>query len=483
MFSLKKFIFIFLLILIIKNENVFCWSGYNGYEGGISSGTVDNKTVFDYKEIQYITGSAVTFEGTLTIKKSKKTSSITTSYSYDLEGKNGETLAREISFTDSVEEKENNQDTHNMKISGTPKEVIKDDLITYTLESYDFMQSVLVDKKPAINYSVGNIWGSKKYKKESDGVEVGEVAVDISAELYGYDQYWSNTESIMYNFLVKNKNIGNTNWSKNSYDISISSSIQKQLTYAKNLPNLISFSEGYVLRQFNNNILKYNNIIDNKIESFSYESYPIQKRLISVDFPELDGHWSEENIKKLYGLEILNESKNINPENNTLRGDYIKMIYNTIKEIPNDPLFNTKTTSTKSTKYTSTFKDVPNNHPDIKEYMEIFEKGIVKGDGNGYLNIHDNLKFIDALVILVRAIGLNNTEFSNRDKIFKDENDIPSYGKNAVDISYEMGLIEGDTDGYLNPNENLSNARSSAIIIRFVEFMSEKLYKDYRKSI
>jgi len=35
---------------------------------------------------------------------------------------------------------------------------------TYTLENYDFTKTNIKDKKPAVDYFAGNLWGKKTYR-------------------------------------------------------------------------------------------------------------------------------------------------------------------------------------------------------------------------------------------------------------------------------------------------------------------------------
>ncbi|MEN8906286.1 MAG: S-layer homology domain-containing protein, partial [Clostridiales bacterium] len=335
--------------------------------------------------------------------------------------------------------------------------------------------------------------------KNTEGTNLGNVTVDITADIYGYNQYWSNTETILYKYLINGENIidnASDKWG-GEVDLTTSSSVSNELVYMKNAPEIISFTGGYINRQYNNNILEYtsslpefdqNNratdLINKKHESYTIDSYPKQQRLMSVDFSELRGHWAELDIKKLFGLEVLTKVNNFKAEKTTTRGEYITRVYNCAKEIPIDPLFKkNKDNENKNIKYESPFKDVPNNHPDIKEIVESFNRGIIEGNGDGYFGLDENLKFIDAVVILVRVMGLDKINSLGRNVYFKDESDIPFYAKNAVNIAYRIGLIKGDNYGYLKPQEKLTNARSSALLVRFIDYLSEGIKDDYRDGI
>jgi len=503
-------IVVIILICLFERCRVYAIDGYSGYDSGISSGAVEAKELYNYEEVQFISGEPVLFTGTLTIKKTKKNTTIDSSYKYSLtNSKNSATLTREITYTTLTTKKDNNQETSDTKITGKPKEVIIINGVTYTLQSIDFMQSVLVDKKPSINYNVGNMWAQKIYTitgtaKPATGastaaVSSGSINIDVSADIYGYNEYWGNTETISYKYLIQGENIinGETDKWGGKADVITSSSVSNQMLYMQNLPEIISFTGGYLNRQYNNNLLEYNSelpefdqnkkatdLLVKSYNSYTMDSYPKQQRLVSVDFPELKGHWAEMDIKKLFGLEILNKNDNFKPESYTTRGEYCVRVYNAVKDVPEDPLIKKTTNITNiNKKYESPFKDVPNNYPNIKEIVGAYDKGIIQGRGDGIFGLNENLKFIDAVVILIRAMGLENATTTSNSITYKDKGDIPLYALNAAMIAEKIGLIKGDLDGYLKPNENLTNARSSALIVRFIEYMSEGIKKDYRDGI
>lgn len=504
---LIKLIIIFAMALLI-NIKIYAVDGFSGYDSGISSGAIEAKNDYDYQEVQFISGKPVIFKGTVNIKKSKKTGAITSTYKYVLTNNEySATLTRNISYINKINTKDNNQETQDIQITGKPSEIIVIDGDTYTMNTIDFGMTMLVDKKPAINYNVGNMWMKKSYTiaKADTGGNDNETTtpsytldVDITADIYGYNEYWGNTETIFYNYLIKGENVvdGVTdNWGGKA-DVTTSSSVSNKLLFEENLPEIISFDGGFINKQYNNNVLKYNSelpIFDQKGNateamekldgSITMESYPVQKRLISIDIPEIKGHWAEMDIRKLYGLEILKQDADkIKPEGYTFRGDYITRVYNVVKDVPGDPLIKTTTTQTNKN-YESPFKDVPNDYPDIKEIVGAYEKGIILGRGNGYLGLYENIRFVDAVVILIRALGLENTNVTSKDFIFKDEIEIPDYAQKSIIIAQKIGLVKGDPEGYLKPNENLTNARSSALLVRFMEYMSEGLKNDYRNII
>jgi N-acetylmuramoyl-L-alanine amidase len=88
--KIKNSIFISTIVLVLTfilfiPLDVHARHGDSGYEGGISSGIIEGKTTLDYKEVSFITGKPVELEGTLTIRKSSRNDTITTTYTYNLQ--------------------------------------------------------------------------------------------------------------------------------------------------------------------------------------------------------------------------------------------------------------------------------------------------------------------------------------------------------------------------------------------------------------
>jgi hypothetical protein len=195
--------FLALLILLNAPAAVFAREGDCGYEGGISSGEAPGKTVFQYSEVSFISGQPIVFKGNLTVKKSLKQDTISTTYTYDLKksDKNA-TLKRTLVYNTRLTQKDNKQTIEETSLNGKPVETIKIGNETYTLTSYDFSRSNLIDTKPAVNYYAGNISGRKIYKAGSDS---GTITVDITGKFYGYDQYWGTAEVIELNNVIQSE--------------------------------------------------------------------------------------------------------------------------------------------------------------------------------------------------------------------------------------------------------------------------------------
>ncbi|MCL6546071.1 MAG: S-layer homology domain-containing protein, partial [Bryobacteraceae bacterium] len=88
------------------------------------------------------------------------------------------------------------------------------------------------------------------------------------------------------------------------------------------------------------------------------------------------------------------------------------------------------------------------------------------------------------VTILIRALGFA-TKAPNPGYYtdFSDDDDIPSWAKDSIYVAREINLIQGDNYNRINPDEKLTRAEASAMLVRFLEFLQKDLQKDYRDSL
>jgi len=66
---------------------------------------------------------------------------------------------------------------------------------------------------------------------------------------------------------------------------------------------------------------------------------------------------------------------------------------------------------------------------------------------------------------------------------FNDDYDIPDWARDSIYMASEIGIIQGDEMGDINPNQDMTRAEASAMLIRFLEFLEKDLQKNYREEI
>ena len=318
--SFKIFTIILIIIIAMTPLNVLAVEGTMGFSGGISVVDPIEKGEYQYSEMCFITGVPVKLTGTLTIKKTDKNDVVTATYTYKLSNTDADTtLNRVVIYTTTRETKVNGQITESTKFSRTPTEVINVGGKTYRLIDSGFTQSMITDPKAAINYLTGE-FSERKVYAIGTGVTQDTVTVTLSGRTYAYDQYWSSTETQRINMMVETE-LKSANppvkWG-GAAEIVISSATLNQVNYAVNEPTHISFNGGYVKKQWMESTLDYTarlpefdknglptDVLKTYKDTQSLGTQMELSRLMVPNIKHLNGHWAEEPISILFGLEIL----------------------------------------------------------------------------------------------------------------------------------------------------------------------------------
>ena len=88
-----------------------------------------------------------------------------------------------------------------------------------------------------------------------------------------------------------------------------------------------------------------------------------------------------------------------------------------------------------------------------------------------------------ALVIIVRMLGLESmAQRQYADYIFNDNDDIPSWARSSV-LSEKIGLVRGNENNELKPNEVLTKAEAATLINNLLIYMRNDMVKDYTEKI
>ncbi|MBE5039394.1 S-layer homology domain-containing protein [Ructibacterium gallinarum] len=172
------------------------------------------------------------------------------------------------------------------------------------------------------------------------------------------------------------------------------------------------------------------------------------------------------------------------------------------------------------------FVDISDDHWAYEDCMKLYNRGIITGDGNGYLRPEDNISREEVAVVLTKAFKINipdvemkmdntsslwaknylaaavkngimmedengtyrGTSYASRAevvtmvnrclkregnvdslKVFTDYTDIPDYSMNGFSALVEMGVVNGYEDGTVRPNHYITRAELFKIISRILE--------------
>lgn len=497
-----------MVFTLVNPGTVLALQGDSGYEGGISSGDAPNKVSFQYVEPCFLTGTPIILSGTLIIKKTlkedakTKTQTLTTTYNYSLRNNDkASTLTRALTFVTTITPKENGQKTQSTQLTKA-SETVNIGGETYKIANitdYELSKSILNDLKPAVNYYAGNLWSKKTYRIGTT-TNTDTIVVESTGKYYGYDEYWSTAEAQLISQTISMVKPGQDPVTVGNVDIDISTTTKKELKYYENKPDQISFDGGYVQTQRNENILKYtanlsefdkNKLPTSKIvkfeDSLKLESFPIQTRLVSPNLNQIKGHPSEENITLMFGIEAFKDKVNFDPQEYMSRAEFIDSFVKVAKEVPLDPVFTKKKSTSRTTKATavvSPFTDVSTDYTYFTSINEAATRGITAGRGKSAFRPDTLITVAEAVTMMINSLGLEGLA-PNLSPVtsFKDNDSIPAFARSSIYVAEKIGLIQEDAKGNIHPNDKITKAKASDMMVAYIDYMNSNIRDEYMDRI
>ncbi len=494
---MKRLIILILTIILTMPFGSYAEEGEMGHMGGVSSGSNLPKTIekyveipssttntYVYKEVVFLSSKPVVFEGTIEV--SKDTSGIETSpsgsytESYEVTATNAEIsgeLKRNISFITyyrMIEGEFKKQVVTTSNLSSWSEVVTVEDA-TYTLDNTmsSFTMAGVTDMTPGVNYFETSLSYVARYV-DGDG---NPTLLTASGSNYGYSQPWSKIET-------QNRKIEIDFPGAEQEDLAATTEsvleAKKTIYYAETEPFPISFDGTYNQRMERSGTLSYEVLTYHKAmeldeyqgEAVVYTANQIEKLPIPENLDFIEGHWAEEDIKKLYSLEIFTDLPHQGMQYEAInRGDYVKalclaMNIDVTGYMEDDEVI---------------FGDVQPDHPLYPYVMAAYDKKLVKGTGENF-EVDRPINREEAFVIYIRVIGLERLGITEAPVTpFVDDNKISGWAKKEIMAGYKLGIIEGDNLGQVKPQHWISKAEAAAIINRLVDYLREDIGKDYRR--
>jgi len=481
-------------VLLIQTP-AFAAAGDGGFDGGISSWDSDGKTAMKYKEVCFITGEPIIFEGDLKVTTTGRTDTVNAKYEYSLKNvkNSSDTLKRTMTLTTKKTKESNNQTTEATTIT-KPSETIKIGGTTYSLKNYEFSKSAVLDDKPAVDYYSGKLSTQKLYQVGSDAANT--ITVETIGDIYGYQQYWGIAEAQKLSQTITAEQVVNGEISTigvGTANVNISSGMEKSLKYSENEPQIISFQGGFIQSEQNESVLEYTarltdttDYINDYSGTLRIDNAPTLKSLMAPSIYQINGHWAEQYIKELFSLKIFDEDINtFNTEDYITKVEFIADMVNAVNNVGTaTQTTTTRTTTSKKTVIISPFTDLDVNSKYFTRINEALKMGLINGKGDGTLGVNDYLVMADTLTIFINALGLESiASGENPITNFNDNDEIPQYARRSAYVAQKIGLIKGDDRGYLNPNSYITKAQAATLISRFLEYLRQDIRKDYRDRI
>jgi N-acetylmuramoyl-L-alanine amidase len=466
-----------------------------GYEPGISGEATGKKGEFKYKEVVFVSGEPILLEGTLKVSEDSKGTKTTVEYGLSNTAKNAK-LSRKVVYLN-VESRNSlgNQTTYASSLDPKYTETIQIGSDSYKLTEYLFTRSGLTDDKTIIKYLVSDWNGSKIYSKNNGA---GEVKIDFTTNMVGYDNYWSSTKTAFHKYSITykyKKSVTATTFEESvgTVEYAVSDSVMRNMEYINNDPKDISFKGGYVLKEGQENIVSYiydlpdfsktnpQNSRKKDRSSFNTTTVPIQTRTFAPTIKDVpDNYWAAEDIKKMVSMDIISvqNSNYFMPRSFMSRGEFAKAIVKAC----DISLENAEKKRLKS--YNPSFTDVEKAHP-YYDYIEVAAKmGVMAGTSNTKFSPDEYLTKAQAAAIIVRAMGLEEaSDASSTKTAFKDDSSVAAWAKKPINVAHRMGIISANSYNEIEPNRLMTRAESSAMLNKFIRYLQFDIRKEYREKI
>lgn len=482
---MKRYISMMLVFVMILVP-VFAGSGF---EPGVTGDATAKKGEYKYKEAIFVTGKPIVMDGIVKITESTDGSKTTLEYKLTNIGENAR-LDRKIIYNNTKEQSTyDKQIIHSSELDPKFSETITVGTETFRLTEYIFSRSGITDDKPVIKYNVSNWNGRKVYQRNGSA---GEVIIDIFSDQYGYNNYWSTTDTsiitntITYRYKEKSTDIEYKDI-VGTVEYAVSNSSTKYLQYVSNEPTDISFKGGYILKEGEDNIVMY--VYDVPVmkewvpdgkrnkgrDSFRVTTVPKQTRLFVPDIRDVSySYWAFEDIKSVVSLDIINaEGGYYRPLSYISRAEFTRAIVKAASIA--EPAKGT---------YDFMFDDVEKNHPYYSFISSAVNAGVINGTSKNKFSPDDYLTKAQAITIIVRAMGLeNSSDESSTFTPFSDDSKIPSWAKRCANVAFRLGIIKAGADNELEPDRILTRAECAQMINNFIKYLQYDIKKEYREKI
>jgi len=492
-----------MLLALALQTSAYAAIGDMGFFGGTSQGrklpktteeilakdkNKNKKDTFIYKEYVVVGGVPREFEGSITIdsKTNKiKDDAVTGTYDVTFTVAPSATVQSDVLVARTIKFNVNYRKEGSQKILDYEADMKswKESIVTpegeFVLDASrsNFNISILLDETPGVDYYKGTISMNAVYVGEN-----GDTTVQSTGSIYGYENAWSSTETHRIDTWVYGPDY------QMQYQLRPSVSVNKTLQYSENEPTAISFKGNYMEVISNKSSLSYDIFVKPANMFFvedkgatNIQSYNNFEQLTAPDTAFLKGHFAEADISKLFSMGVLDgNTRHFQPAQAMTRGELVEALAKAVKL----PVEEATTSKSKKKTIKIVFPDVLPDREEYRWIMAAHNAGLAIGRDNGNFYIDSPITRQEAIVILVRTLGLENLGLDPTPMTsFVDDKQIADWAKKEIYAAQRLGIIFPDADGKLNPLTNISKAEGAALVNRLINYMRHDLVTDYTEHI
>ena len=209
------------------------------------------------------------------------------------------------------------------------------------------------------------------------------------------------------------------------------------------------------------------------------QNTPSITRLFAPVITDIQGHYAQEAIKIVASMNGFDLSKKmILPNAPISRDEFARAV------VVTSGLYNNNADKKKSSYILKEelFSDVKTKDPMYNYVKKAVDSKLMIGRDDNKFEPKNPITKAEAIKILTDSLGLDSLIPNGKFSVgYEDQSQIPSWAYDNVFIAQKIGLIE--KGGALHPNEQLTKAEASEMLLRYIEYMTGDLKQDYMTNI
>ncbi len=115
------------------------------------------------------------------------------------------------------------------------------------------------------------------------------------------------------------------------------------------------------------------------------------------------------------------------------------------------------------------FTDIDDTNPDFHHVKMLSQTGVIKGNDKGEANIYDNVTRAEAVAMVMRFIGLENTQTPDL-KLRFDDVKSDDWFYSVVMNAFHRGIVKGDSERTFSPNRDITREEITVMVARALQY-------------
>lgn len=173
--------------------------------------------------------------------------------------------------------------------------------------------------------------------------------------------------------------------------------------------------------------------------------------VFSNSIDDVKGHWAEQQIRKWTDRGYINkyDDGSFRPDSPISRAEFMAIVNRSFSF---------------TDKADIEYKDLKASVWYYEDVLKAVKAGYIVGNTDGTIRPEQNISNLEAAVIISRLLNLKSSNALDEAPRFKDDANIPQWGKSAVEAVSERGYMTGYSDGTFRPTQYITRAEVVAAL-------------------